>query len=153
MTSTRSWLCAALCAVLAAGAAAYLYDPPWVGRVTEGLQEWETDSSGARYRWTTGHAAFFVPREAIAVMLPLRAGQAGPGGSAVTVAVSVDDRWLADIVLRDPQAWVRSTLPLPRRPTRRHYRRIDLRVNRTAGPSMHGVEVGDVELDRLESAR
>ena len=62
--------------------------------------------------------------------------------------VSADDRWLSEIVLEAPDAWVRTTLPLPRRPTRRRYRRVDLRVDRTIGQESYGVQVGEIALER-----
>ena len=72
MTRARvSWI--VLSGALVFGGAAYLYDPPWVGQITSGLGEWRTDPSGMRYRWTNGHATFFVPSKATAMMLPLRA--------------------------------------------------------------------------------
>ena len=59
------------CALLVLGAA-YLRDPPWLGQITSGLRTWETDRRhGERFRWTTGRASFFVPREARVMTLPL----------------------------------------------------------------------------------
>jgi hypothetical protein len=64
------------------------------------------------------------------------------------VRVSVDDRWLADVELPDPSAWVRPVLPLPRRATGRRFRRVDLHVNRTiVGPFVLGVMTGEILLD------
>jgi hypothetical protein len=108
---------------------------------------------GNRYRIATGHATFFIPSDATAVTLPLRAQFPGAGGAPVAVRVSLDDRFLAEILLRDPDAWVKTILPLPSRPTRRRHRRIDLRVNRTVGPSNFGVQVGDITLAQLDQAR
>ena len=75
-------------------------------------------------------------------------GRRGNSDRAVTVAVSVNDRWLADVELPDPSAWVRSTLPLPRKATSRRLCRIDLRVSRTVGPLNHGVQLGAIALQR-----
>jgi hypothetical protein len=60
----------------------------------------------------------------------------------------VDDRWLADIELPRPDAWVRTSLPLPRKATRRRFRRVDLHISRTAvGPFILGVMTGEIGLE------
>ena len=137
---------AALLLVLAA-ALIYLREPRWMAGVTSGLGGWD-GPAGTRFRWTTGHASFFVPSDAAALTLPLKAVVASPGGRPVTVDVSVDDRWLAAIELPDPSAWVRTTLPLPRKTTWRRLRRIDLRVSRTVGVLNRGVLLGEIELQK-----
>jgi hypothetical protein len=134
------------CAAALLCAVAYLRDPPWIGRVTSGLRDWEEYPRGTRFRWTTGHASFFVSSEASAMTLPVRTGFPGPDGRPVTVELTVDDRWLARLELSDPAAWIEPTLPLPRRRTRRRYRRIDLRVDRTAGWLNLGVQLGEIRL-------
>ena len=119
-----------------------LRDPSWTDRVTSGLRGWEEDPPGTRFRWTNGRASFFIPSSAGTMTLPLRAVFSGPGGAPVRVDVSVDGRFLATIDLRDPDAWVRTDLPLGH-PTSRRYRRVDLRVSRVVPPFMLGVMVGD----------
>jgi hypothetical protein len=146
MTRTRL-LVIGLCSV-AALALGYLRDPAWAGQVTSGMRAWEEDPPGTRFRWTTGRASFFVPSGATEMTLPLRAVFPGPNGGPTVVSVSVDDRWLADIQLPDPAAWVRTSLPLPRRATSRRFRRVDLHVNRTAvGVFILGVMTGEIGLD------
>jgi hypothetical protein len=145
MTRTRLLVVGATLLVIAGGAW-WLHDPPWVASFTGGMREWTEDPPGTRFRWTNGHATFFVPSDATVVTLPLRAGFPGPDGMPVTVHVSVDDRWLADVSLSDPAEWVRTDLPMPRRLTSRRFRRIDLRVSRTIGPSILGVQTGEVVL-------
>ena len=77
--------------------------------------------------------------------LPMRAVFPGRNNQPVVVSVSVDDRWLADVALPDPAAWVTTSLPLPRRNTWRHFRRVDLHVNRTAvGVFILGVMTGEM---------
>ena len=139
----------AVCALLVLGGA-YLRDPPWAGQITSGLRAWEDDPrQGGRFRWTAGRASFFVPRDATVMTLPLRAVFPGPNGGPVTVSVSVDDRWLTDIELRQPDQWVRTSLPLPRKTPSRRFRRIDLHVSRTAvGVFILGVQTGEIELDQ-----
>jgi len=126
---------------------AYLHDPPWLGEVTSGMLRWEEDPPGTRFRWTMGRASFFVPSDATTMTLPLRAAFPGPNGRPVIVRVSVDDRWLADIELPQPEEWVRTSLPLPRTATSRSFRRVDLHVSRTAvGPFILGVMTGQIGL-------
>jgi len=127
---------------MAVGAAIYLHDPPWAGEITSGLRDWEEDPPGTRFRWTSGHSSLFIPSSATAMTLPLRA--VFPG--VVTVEVSVDDRRLATIRLSDPDAWVRTPLPVPRTRSGRRYRRLDLRVSRTTPDYNLGVELGPLEL-------
>jgi hypothetical protein len=133
-----------LLGVAVIGALAYLRDPVWVGGITSGLRPWEEDPPGTRFRWTAGRATFFVPADIAVVTVPLRAVFAGPDGTAVDVEIRADDRWLATVHLTEPDAWVRTTLPIGRRVERRRYRRIDLRVNRVVPPFMLGVMVGEV---------
>jgi hypothetical protein len=123
----------------------YLYDPPWVGSLTSGLRDWEEDAPGTRFRWTAGHASFFIPSGAIEMTLPMRAPVPPPDRS-VTVRVSVDGRVLTDVVMNDPRVWVAPVLPLPRRATRRRYRRVDLQVSWTQEYFNLGVQLGEVRL-------
>jgi hypothetical protein len=120
----------------------YLYDPPWAGRITSGLQPWEENPRGTFFRWTLGRACFFIPATATWIMLPVRSVFPGPGGHPVSVEIRVDDRFLATIELVDPQAWVRTELPLGPRRSRRSVRRIDLRVSRAFGERRFGVITG-----------
>jgi hypothetical protein len=134
-------------ALLLTGAAvAYLHDPPWAGEITSGMRAWEEDPPGTRFRWTAGRASFFIPARATTMTLPLRAVFPGKNGQPVIVSVAVDDRWLADVQLPDPDAWRRASLPLPRRSTPRRFRRVDLRVNRVAvGVFILGVMTGELD--------
>jgi hypothetical protein len=149
MTITRTRLWAVVACVLLLWVIGYLRDPPWLGQVTSGMRGWEEDPPGTRFRWTTGRASLFVPSDALAMTLPLRAVFPGPNGRPVTVSVSVDDRWIANIDLPRPDAWVRTLLPLPRRATTRRFRRVDLHVNRTAvGVFILGVMTGEIGFER-----
>jgi hypothetical protein len=137
----------AACALAVFAAAFYLYDPPWAGSVSSGFRPWEEDPPGTRFRWTAGRASFFVSSDATSMTLPLRAVFPGPAGGLTTVDVRVDARWLATIALPDPDAWVRTRLPLGRPAGRRHFRRVDLKVNRVVGPFVLGVMTGEVALE------
>jgi hypothetical protein len=129
-----------------AGAAWYLYDPPWTTIVTSGMRDWEEDPPGTRFRWTNGHGSFFIPSTATSMTLPIKAWFPGPNGEPVRVSVSVDDRFLMEIAVKNPLEWESTTMPLPRRLTHRRFRRIDLRVSRTMKQFNLGVAVGDVRL-------
>jgi len=101
------------------------------------------DPHGTQFRWTDGHASFFVPSRAAEMTLRM---QSVFPSAPVVVAVSVDDRWLVDVRLVDPTTWVTSTVPLPRRSTRRTFRRVELRVSRVVPPFNLGVMVGEIGL-------
>ena|SRR5579872_4000249 len=133
----------AFVAFAAAAASAYLYDPAWTANVTSGMREWEEDPPGTRFRWTSGHASFFVDGDGRSVTLPLRAAiPLNAGQPPVVVSVSVDDRWLTDVELKDADRWMRPTLPLPPARGWRRHRRIDLRVSRVSPYMNLGVQVG-----------
>jgi hypothetical protein len=138
-------LTAIVALVVLAGAAWYLHDPPWVADITSGILNWEEDPPGTRFRWTKGHATFFVPSDASTMTLPLRSWFPDPNRAPVVVSVSVDDRWIADVRLPNENDWVSSTLPLPRHSILRRHRRIDLRVSRTVPPLSLGVALGVVQ--------
>jgi hypothetical protein len=128
------------------GTAWYLYDPPWTALVTSGMRDWEEDPPGTRFRWTNGHGSFFIASTATSMTLPIKAWFPGPNGEPVRVSVSVDDRFLMEIAVKNPLEWESTTMPLPRRLTHRRFRRIDLRVSRTMKQFNLGVAVGDVRL-------
>ena len=132
--------------VVVAGMFGYLHDPPWIGRVTSGLRPWEQDPPGTFFRWTAGRATFFVPSNAATMTVPLRAVFPGSNGAPVTVEMRDDDRLLTTIELRDPDAWVQTTVPLKRYAGRRRFRRIDLRISRVVPPFALGVMTGEVIL-------
>jgi hypothetical protein len=138
-----NWFRTAAALLVAVGLLAYLYDPPWMGGVTSGLRGWEQDPPGTFFRWTTGRATFFVPSNVSTMTVPLRAVFLGPNGTPVQVELRDDDRLLTTIELTDPDAWVRTTIPL-KRAGRRRFRRIDLRISRVVGPFYLGVMTGEV---------
>ena len=113
---------------LVVAALAYLRDPPWLVRVTSGLGKWETDRDGARYRWTTGHASFFVPSSAEFVTFRLRAPKDDPRDWPITATISIDDR-PADVIKVNEDEWSPVRLRLPPR-AGRSARRIDIKVDR-----------------------
>lgn len=137
-----------LIVVSVVAAAIYLHDPPWVGGLTYGFRPWATDAKGERFRWTTGRGSFFVPSGATAMTLKFRSHKPFPP-NPITVDVRVDDRWLTTIRLPnplepDPDAWVVATLPLPRQPSPRRFRRVDIRVRHWLDGFYLGVHMGEV---------
>ena len=147
MSARRVAWCLAPVVVLAA-ALAYLFDPPWIAAVTSGMGPWVTDRAGARYRWTNGRASFYVPSDAVEATIPMRAPFSGLGNAAIEVHISVDDRPVTELTMTEPDRWVAARVILPKRPTRRRHRRVEVRVNRTFGASNLGVQIGELTLGR-----
>jgi len=145
MASLR-WLIGTIMVVCVTGAAWYLRDPPWVGAVTSGMRDWEIDASGTRFRWTSGHASFFVASGASEMTLPLRAVFPSTDGAPVIVRFAVDDRSVATVALNNTAEWSHAVVPLPRETGRRRYRRVDVRVSRVVGFYNLGVQVGEPTL-------
>ena len=133
-TRTRGIVAVVITTVVVA-AAAYLRDPPWLLSTSSGMHGWETDASGARVRWTGGHASFFVPADARAIEIPW----------PITVSVAIDDRPADRIVLENAQ-WHQVVLVMPPRGTRR-VRRIDIRADRTRDDN-RGAALGAVVIRR-----
>ena len=126
---------------LAGAALAYLRDPPWLLATTSGLGGWETGRDSTRYRWTNGHASFFVPADWTAIELPLRATFESPADWPIAATVTIDDRPADRVVLSD-DSWRHLLIRLPPRPTRR-VRRIDIRLDRTRDGNL-GVQLGEI---------
>ena len=124
----RRWTAVPIGVLLLVAALAYLRDPPWLVHVTSGLADWQTDRDGTRYRWTTGHASFFVPTSAELVTFRMRAPKEDPRDWPITATISIDDR-PADVVRVDEEDWSVVRLRLPSGGGRR-VRRIDVRLDR-----------------------
>ena len=118
----------------------YLHDPPWLIRVDSGLRAWARTSDGTAYRWTDGHASFFVRADASRVIIPLRTTFDAPSDRSVAVTIAIDDRPADRLVLTD-DTWHHVSLALTR--GGRRVRRIDIRTNRTR-PGNRGVMVGEM---------
>ena len=143
MTRRRGAL--ALVALLfVAGVLSYLRDPAWLAGVESGFRGWETSTDGVRYRWTSGHASFFVPASASAIVIPARTTFA-PGDPPVNVSIAIDDRPADALVLEDA-SWQVRKLPMPP-PGSRRLRRIDIRVNRLRD-GFRGAQIGEVTIVR-----
>lgn len=133
---TRTWLVSIGVVSLVAALWA-LRDPAWIGDYDHGLFPVAVDDTGRTIRWTSGHAAFYVPASAPRVSIDL-AGQLEDG---VTVSVYFDGQRAARVqVLR---AWKNVTVPSSSMPeTTRRYRRVDLQVSRTWAYEKYGVRIG-----------
>jgi hypothetical protein len=120
----------------------YLRDPAWVAGQTTGLREWRQDADGARYRWSGGHASFFVPASAPRIRIPI-AIEPDATPSATNVTFTVDDVRAARVVLTDA-AWHDVLIEMPPAGSRR-VRRIDVRVDVTSDGN-RGVKLGEVDV-------
>jgi hypothetical protein len=140
----RRVILATISTLLLAAALISLRDPRWLLQSTSGLRQWEVAADGTRFRWTGGHASFFVSSAARTIEIPLRATFDRPGDLPIVVTITMDDRPVDRIVLSDA-AWRRSFVRLPPRGSRRT-RRIDIRVDRTRDDN-HGVQLGVLASD------
>jgi hypothetical protein len=141
----RGWIATALAIVAGGSSLAYLRDPAWLADVESGFHRWHTDPDGVRYRWTTGHASFFVPSSSVRVTVPVRVTFDRPGDPPVRVRIAVDDRPADEFELRDDR-WSARRIVLPP-PGSRRLRRIDVRVDRLRADN-RGVQLGEVALER-----
>lgn len=124
-----------------AAALAYLREPAWLATVESGFRGWEASPDGVRYRWTNGHASFFVPAATAELEIPIRTTFEAPEDPPLLVRIAIDDRPADAIILRDDR-WQIQKLRMPP-PGSRGLRRIDIRVDRLRAGS-RGVQVGDV---------
>ena len=130
--------------IIAAGALlVVLRDPPWLGAVTSGLSPWMHEVDGTRFRWTTGHATFYVPSAHRSIVLRLRAEQLAPGFLPAVARLEVDGR-LVDAVRLDDEVWHEVPIRVGALPATRRHRRIEVRVNRTYGRLIRGIKLGEV---------
>lgn len=139
----RAWVLAALVAM--ACAVWYLRDPPWLIDQTTGLRAPRRAPDGTVFRWSGGHASFFVPSDASAIRIPVATTFEAGGAEPMVVTGFVDDR-RAGRVLLTHEGWQTLTLPLPPRGSRR-VRRIDIRTSIVRDDN-HGVRIGEVQVTR-----
>ena len=137
----RGWNATAAALVAAISLLTYLRDPAWLASVESGFHGWRAGPDGVRYRWTTGHASFFVPATSSGIAIPARVTFDQPGDPPVRVRIALDDRPADEFELRDDR-WVTRRLALPPRGNRR-LRRIDIRVDRLRDGN-RGVQLGEV---------
>jgi hypothetical protein len=149
MTMARRSFVTGLGVVAMIAALAYLRDPQWLAGLESGFRAWETGPDGRRYRWTSGHASFFVPSTMATIVIPAKTTFA-PGDPPVQLSVSIDDRPVMSELLTD-ERWLQQSVQLPP-PGSRRLRRIDLRVDRVRAGN-RGVQVGEVLMVEHASAR
>jgi O-antigen ligase len=127
--------------------------PPSSPAVT-GFYEWETDSDGRRFRWTSAYASLFVPanvkRIRVPVRLPIVHRPIAPMGVEAAVGGMVQSRSL----VREQWSTIEIVLPHVEPPAR--FTRVDLRVDQVWQPALYvagsadmrsvGVQVGEYEL-------
>jgi hypothetical protein len=142
----RRVVATAIAVAAVAAVLAYLRDPPWLASVESGLRGWETAADGTRFRWTDGHASFFVPAASAEVTIPVRATFDAPNDPPVLVTIAIDDRPADELVLRDDR-WTARRLRLPP-PGARPLRRIDLRVDRVRQGN-RGLQLGELKIEAL----
>jgi hypothetical protein len=139
---TRRLIAIVVSSLAVVAALAYLYDPPWLIDQASGLRDWEHPAGEPRYRWSNGHASFFVPAGAGAFDIPVSTTFAAGDDRPMLVTVTVDDVVAARAVLMD-ESWTRVRVVLPA-PGRRRVRRIDVRTNITR-EDFRGVRIGELE--------
>jgi hypothetical protein len=132
---------AALLAAVAAGVW-YLHDPAWLIDQTAGLRAEERAADGTLFRWSGGHASFFVPSNAGTIASPVATTFDARGASPMVVAVFVDDARAGGVVLTD-EAWHSIAIRLPP-PGSRRVRRIDIRTS-VVREDNRGVKIGRVQ--------
>jgi hypothetical protein len=140
----RSRASVLVCLAILLPALAYLHDPPWLSTVTSGLSAWETDEGGMRYRWTGGHASFFVPADRRAIVLTMRSDKDAPSDWPITATITIDDRPAEIVTFRD-EDWHDIRLRLPPR-GRRDFRRIDVKLDRVRS-RQRGIQLREVRVE------
>ena len=113
---------------------------------TFGFYPWQQDSSGVLFRWTARRATFFLPLNARALHLTLRAVHMGTNTAPTEVTIAIGGRTLDRVVL-DRDEWVPVSLRLPLLPEDDGFQRIDLITSPTWSPAaMPGEPKSDVRI-------
>ena len=100
-------------------------------RVTYGFHPWETEETGARYRWTRGRASIHVPSQTQLIEVPMQ-GIIDASARSVEVDVVVDGERRQRVRLAD-NTWERVPVQIVANPLRR-FQRVDLQIRRTFVP-------------------
>ena len=144
---TRRFVIAAVVVILG-GTLWYLRDPPWLSGHTTGLRGWHREPDGSAYRWSGGHASFFVPADARQVRIPVATtfDARGPRGfDPMLVTFTIDDVRAGRALLTDSQRQD-VILEMPPRGSRR-VRRVDVRTSVTRDDN-HGVKIGELTISQ-----
>ena len=121
----------------------YLRDPAWLIGQTTGLRRPERAADGRVFRWSGGHASFFVPSAGGTVRIPVSTTFDARGADPMVVSVFVDDVRVARLLLTD-EAWRDVTITLPPAGSRR-VRRIDIRTS-VVREDNHGIRMGEAQV-------
>lgn len=140
----RRRLLPAIVVALALGAGLwYLRDPAWLVTQTTGLRGWQRSPDGVPFRWSGGHASFFVPSDAHSVRIPVATTFDDGGTAPMMVTFTIDGARAARLLLTD-RGWREVTLSMPPRGSRR-VRRVDVRTSVTREDT-HGVQLGELKV-------
>lgn len=116
-----------------------------LSKQTFGFYPWEADS-GVLFRWTTRRATFFVPLNARALHLTLRAIHLGANTGPTEVTIAIGGRTLNRMRL-DYDDWVPVSLRLPLLPEDDGFQRIDIITSPTWSPAaIRGEPKADVRI-------
>jgi hypothetical protein len=141
----RRFISVALLIASACGGLWYLRDPAWLLTQTTGLRSWERAADGTRFRWSGGHASFFVPSDERIVRIPVATTFDDRGSEPMVVTFTIDGSRAGRVLLTDG-AWQEVTLSMPPRESRR-VRRVDVRTSVTREGN-HGVQLGEPKVSR-----
>jgi len=122
----------------------YLRDPAWLADQTTGLRGWQRGADGGAYRWSGGHASFFVPSDAKQIRIPVSTtfdARQARGDEPMLVTVAIDDERAGRVLLADTRTQD-VVVDLPPKGSRR-VRRVDVRTNVTRDGNF-GVRIGAV---------
>jgi len=117
-----------------------------LAKQTFGFYPWQQDGNGVLFRWTARRGTFFVPLNARALHLTLRAIHLGANIGPTEVTIAIGGRTL-DRVILDHDDWVPVSLRLPLLPEDDGFQRIDIITSPTWSPaSMPGEPKSDVRI-------
>jgi hypothetical protein len=136
---------AAILIACACGVLWYLRDPAWLITQTTGLRGWARSADGTRFRWSGGHASFFVPSGEQAVRVPVATTFDARGSEPMVVTFTIDGSRAGRVLLTEA-GWQEITLTMPPRGSRR-VRRVDVRTSVTREDN-HGVQLGELKVSR-----
>jgi hypothetical protein len=145
MVVTASRIRIVACLAVLAAVLWPLRDPAWLATYSTGLRAWQERSDGTRYRWSGGHASFYVPADARQIRIPVATTFDDADSRAMIVTTTIDDNRASRILLTDSR-WQIVELTMPPAGSRR-FRRVDVRTNVTRADN-HGVMIGSPVVGR-----
>ena len=115
---------------------------PSTSAAVMGVEPWETDRNGERFRWTHEYASVFVPARATRVYIPVRMPVDLPRLSPMPVDIQIGGEFRGRMLVGDD--WAILNLELPYAQPLQRFKRIDLRVQRTWQPGVYVQGSGDL---------